>query len=201
MYVPTPFQFTFLHIYFVWLDFQLLSLTGVVMRCQRYGCIWNALSYFCSLVSSTHKHLVLRLTAQKNRWIALLVYNYIQQPWVNEGNRMHDAWGWGKASLLVQGFIVGICKGAEKLIEYGWSVVRFTIQWFTDPPKPSGWYRKYIQRKNNRGGVSQWGRIDVIKSDQTDLIVPFVCVKLVKIEICNWMDEMGTMKFILRNTE
>ena len=59
------------------------------------------------------------------------------------------------------------------------------MQWFTDPPKPSGWYRKYIQRKNNREGVSQGGRIDVIKSDQTDWTVPFVCVKLVKIEICN----------------
>ena len=108
MYVPTPFQFTFLHIYFIRLDFQFLSLTGVVMRCQPYGCIWNALSYVCSLVSTTHKDLLLRLTAQQNRWIALLVYNYIQQPWVNEGTT-HEAGE--KLHWLVQGFIVGICKG------------------------------------------------------------------------------------------
>ena len=111
MYVPTPFQFTFSHIYFVWLDFQLLSLTGVVMRCQPYGCIWNALSYFCSLVSATHKDLVLRLTAQKNRWIALLAYNYIQQPWVNEGNARRVRLGKSFIGLFKGSCIVGICKG------------------------------------------------------------------------------------------
>ena len=35
----TPFQFTFVHVYFVRLDFQFLPLTGVVMRCQPYGCM------------------------------------------------------------------------------------------------------------------------------------------------------------------
>ena len=46
------------------------------------------------------------------------------------------------------------------MIEYGWrSVCGFfflyfgekcvwcTVQWFTNPPKPSGWYRKYIERE------------------------------------------------------
>ena len=23
----------------------------------------------------------------------------------------------------------------------------YTVQWFTDPPKPSGWYRKYIEKE------------------------------------------------------
>ena len=111
MYVPTSFQFTFLHVYFIRLDFQFLSLTGVVMRCQPYGCIWNALSYFCSLVSATHKDLVLRLTAQKNRWIALLAYNYIQQPWVNEGNARRVRLGKSFIGLFKGSCIVGICKG------------------------------------------------------------------------------------------
>ena len=46
------------------------------------------------------------------------------------------------------------------------------MQWFTDPPKPSGWYRKYIEKVNS-GGVSQSGKSNVIKSDQTDWIVSF----------------------------
>ena len=35
-----------------------------------------------------------------------------------------------------------------------------------------------IQRKNNRGGLSQSGKTNVIKSDQTDWLVPIVSVKL-----------------------
>ena len=105
MFRPAPFQFTFLHVYFVRLDFQFLSLTGVVMRCQPYGCIWNALYYFCSLVSTTHKDLVLRLTAQQNRWITLLVYNYIQQPWVNEGNARRVRLG-----LVFKGSLLKCCE-------------------------------------------------------------------------------------------
>ena len=26
-------------------------------------------------------------------------------------------------------------------------VLKFTMQCFTDPPKPSGWYRKYIEKE------------------------------------------------------
>ena len=35
-----------------------------------------------------------------------------------------------------------------------------------------------ILRKNNRGGLSQRGKIGVIKSDQTDWLVPIASVKL-----------------------
>ena len=55
--------------------------------------------------------------------------------------------GWEKALFRIQGFTVGICTVKEELIEYGWSIEKFTVQWFTDPPKPSGWYRKYIEKE------------------------------------------------------
>ena len=42
--------FADLHVYFVRLNFQSLSLTGVVMRCKQYGYMWSALSSFCSVV-------------------------------------------------------------------------------------------------------------------------------------------------------
>ena len=42
-----------------------------------------------------------------------------------------------------------------------------------------------IKRKNNGGGVSQSGKSNVIKSDQTDWIVLFVCVIIVYSVICN----------------
>ena len=82
---------------------------------------------------------------------------------------MHDSPGWEKASLEFKGSLFEFVT--NWLIEYGWSIERFTVQWFTDPPKPSGWHRKYIE--NNGGGVSQSGKTNVIKSDQTDWIVSF----------------------------
>ena len=53
-----------------------------------------------------------------------------------------------------------------------------------------------IQRKNNRGGLSQSGKTNVSKSDQTDLLVPIVSVKLglfsnLQLNEPKW----GTMKF------
>ena len=77
--------------------------------------------------------------------IIIIIINHIQQPWVNEGNRMHDSPGWEKASLEFKGSIFEFVT--NWLIEYGWSIERFTVQWFTDPPKPSGWYHKYIEKE------------------------------------------------------
>ena len=54
-----------------------------------------------------------------------------------------------------------------------------------------------IQRKNNRGGISQSGRTDVIKSVETDWIVPFVSVILGLFSSNLQLNEMKweTMKF------
>ena len=55
--------------------------------------------------------------------------------------------GWETASLEFKGSLLGIFTVKEELIEYRWSIEKFTVQCFTDPPKPSGWYRKYIERE------------------------------------------------------
>ena len=105
---------------------------------------------FVSPVSTTHRAGINTNSTieQRNNFTC---YNNIQQPWArgNEGNRMHDAWGWEKASLEFKGLLLGFV--IDKLIEYGWSVERCTVQWFTDPPKPSGWYREYIEKEQQRG--------------------------------------------------
>ena len=44
---------------------------------------------------------------------------------------------------------------------------------FTDPPKPSGWYRKYIENRTiEAGDVSQSGNTDHTITDKTDWTMP-----------------------------
>ena len=69
---------------------------------------------------------------------------------------MHNSPGWENASMEFKGSLLGFVT--DWLIEYGSSIERFTVQWFTDQPKPSGWYRKYIEKE-------QWRRCQPIRKD------------------------------------
>ena len=85
----------------------------------------NASSSFDHLLScrlSSYRDLILKLTVQWNTWIALLVYNYIHQPLVNE-----DARGLEKRALLELEELDEVLKG-DKYWEVECAVVYGSAQ-------------------------------------------------------------------------
>ena len=95
---------------------------------------------------------------------------------------MHHSPSWEKASLEFKGSLLGFV--IEKLFEYGWSVERWEVLRGLlcsgyGSAHPGGIANRY--RKNHGGGVSQWGSIDVIISDQTGWIVDWILVPFVSV--------------------
>ena len=118
----------------VWIDFVDPRCWFVSDKTSSKFCRSTLLSAVCHRSSNPTKQLQYCSTAEQ-------LFNYIEI----RMSQLHDARGWEKASLEFNGSLLGFV--IEGLIEYGWSIVRFTVQWFTDPPKPSGWYRKYIEKE------------------------------------------------------
>ena len=80
----------------------------------------SSFDHFLSCRFCSHRDLKLKLTVQWNSWIAVLVYNYIHQPWVNE-----DARGLLKRTLLeFEGLLLGICKREYRWGDERWEVLR-----------------------------------------------------------------------------
>ena len=109
MYVQTPFQFTFLHVYFTRLDFQFLSLTGVVMICQPYGCIWNALSYFFFTCFNYSQRLGIKTDSTIEQMNSFTCLSIFSSPELTRARRVRL--GKSFIGLFKGSCIVGICKG------------------------------------------------------------------------------------------
>ena len=87
--------------------------------------------------------------------------------------------GWETASLEFKGSLLGICTVKEELIDYGWSIVQEVYYAVLYGSTQTIRVVSQIYRERTIEDVSaNEEKIDVIKSDQSDGIVPVVSVKL-----------------------
>ena len=89
--------------------------------------------------------------------------------------------GWETALLEFKGSLLGICTVKEELIEYGWSIVQEVYYAVLYGSTQTILVVSQIYRERTIEDVSaNEEKIDVIKSDQSDGIVPVVSVKLIQ---------------------